>query len=66
MDQFLDHLLGGGRPLVLREGRDAVYQCSERGAWEANLTVVTEGGVEDELLVRSEGWEVVVLVNAND
>ena len=28
--------------------------------------LVTEGGVEDELLVRSEGWEVVVFVNATD
>ena len=29
-------------------------------------TVVTEEGVEDELLVRREGWAVVVLVNATD
>lgn len=29
-------------------------------------TVVTEGGVEDELLVRREGWEVVKEVNATD
>ena len=27
-------------------------------------TVVTEGGVEDELLVGREGWEVVVFANA--
>ena len=30
------------------------------------VTVVTKGGVGDELLVRKEGWEVVVLVNATD
>ena len=29
-------------------------------------TVVTEGGVEDELLVGREGWEVVVFANATD
>ena len=29
-------------------------------------TVVTEGGMEDELLVRKEGWEVDVLVIAID
>ena len=33
------------------------------GGW---VTVVTKGGVGDELLVRKEGWEVVVLVNATD
>ena len=38
---------------------------AQRGVHERQ-TVVTEGGVEDELLVRREGWEVVVLVNAND
>ena len=29
-------------------------------------TFVTEGGVEDELLVGREGWEVVVFANATD
>ena len=38
---------GGGRPLVLKEGWDAVYQYSGRGEKQ---TVVTEGGVEDEQL----------------
>ena len=38
---------------------------AQRGVHERQ-TVVTEGGVEDELLLRREGWEVVVLVNAND
>ena len=33
------------------------------GGWG---TVVTKGWVGDELLVRKEGWEVVVLVNATD
>ena len=40
----------------------AVYQYS--GGVRGRL--VTEGGVEDELLVRRKGWEVVVLVNATD
>ena len=45
---FLDHFIGGGgRPLVLKEGWDAVYQYSGRGEKQ---TVVTEGGVEDEQL----------------
>ena len=38
---------GGGRPLVLKEGWDAVYQYAGRGEKQ---TVVTEGGVEDEQL----------------
>ena len=54
---------GGGKPLVLRNGWDAVYQYSRRGGRQ---TVVTEGGVEDELLERRDGWEVVLLVNATD
>ena len=53
----------GRRTLELRDGWDAVYQYSERGVWQ---TVVTKGGVGDELLVRKEGCEVVVLVNATD
>ena len=47
---FLDHFIGGGgrgRPLVLKEGGDAVYQYSGRGEKQ---TVVTGGGVEDEQL----------------
>ena len=54
---------GGGRPLVLREGWDASHHYSGRGG---RRTVVTKGGVEYELSVRSEGWEVVVLVTATD
>lgn len=52
LDLFWDHFIGGGRPLVLRERWDAVYQYSGRGGGQ---TVVTEGGVEDELLLRKEG-----------
>ena len=52
LDLFWDHFIGGGRPLVLRERWDAVYQYSGRGGRQ---TVVTEGGVEDELLLRKEG-----------
>ena len=39
---FLDHFIGGGggRPLVLKEGWDAVYQYSGRGEKQ---TVVTGG-----------------------
>ena len=37
--------------MVLRDGWDAVYQYSWRDGWQ---TVVTEGRVEDELLVRRE------------
>ena len=54
---------GGGRPLVLREGWDAVYQYSGRNSRQ---TVVTVGGAEDELLVSREGWEVDVLVTVTD
>ena len=48
---------GGGLPLALRGRWDAVYQHSGR---DGRKTVVTEGGVEDELSVRREGWEVYV------
>ena len=48
---------GGGLPLALRDRWDAVYQHSGR---DGRKTVVTEGGVEDELSVRREGWEVYV------
>ena len=54
---------GGGRRLLLREGWDAIYQYSGRGGWH---TVVTEEGVEDELLVPREDWAVDVVVNAID
>ena len=54
---------GGGKPLVLRKGWDAVYQYSRRGGRQ---TVVTEGGVQDELLERRDEWEVILLVNATD
>ena len=75
MDYFLEVFLGGflddfgpfyrwgGRPLVLRERWDAEYQYSGRGGRQA---VVTEGGVEDKLLVRGEGWEVDAFVTATD
>ena len=56
---FQNHFIGGGRPLVLRQGWDAVYQYSERGG---KKTVVIEMGVEDELLAGKEEWEVDVLV----
>ena len=52
---------GGGRRLLLREGWDAIYQYSGRGGWH---TVVTEEGMEDELLVPREGWVVDLIVNA--
>lgn len=38
---------------------------AQRGV-HGRQTVVTEGGVEDELLERRDGWEVVLLVNATD
>ena len=70
MDHFLDHNLDLFfffglflRPLVIRKGWNAFYQYLERGGRQ---TVVTEGGMEDELLVRKEGWEVDVLVTAID
>ena len=52
LDLFWGYFIGGGRPLVLRERWDTVYQYSGRGERQ---TVVTEGGVEDELLLRKEG-----------
>ena len=51
------------RWLVPREGWDAVYQYSRR---DGSQTVVTEGGVKDELSICREGWEVDVLVTATD
>ena len=50
-------------PLVIRKRWNIFYQYLERGGKQ---TVVTEGGMEDELLVRKEGWEVDVLVIAID
>ena len=49
----------GSRPLALREGWDAIYQYSGMGGRQ---TVFTEGGLEDKILIRREGWEVVVLI----
>ena len=60
---FWTILSGVGRPLVLREGWDVVYQYSGRGGRQ---TVVIEEGVEDELSERREGWVVGVLANATD
>ena len=37
---------------------------AQRGV-HGRQTVVTEGGVEDELLVRREGWEVVFFCHAS-
>ena len=77
MDHFLEHfywisfctnflgtiLSGGGCPLVLREGLGCSLLVLREGE---RPTVVTGGGVEDELLVRREGWEAVLLVNATN
>ena len=60
---FFTILSRGGPPLGLREEWDAVHQYLGRGERQ---TIVTQGGVEDELLVRREGWEVVIEVNATD
>ena len=54
---FRTILSGGGGALVLREGWDAIYQYSGKGGRQ---TFVTEGRVENELLVQKEGWEVDV------
>ena len=40
-----------------------MYQYSRR---DGSQTVVTEGGVKDELSICREGWEVDVLVTATD
>ena len=76
LDHFLDHFFyllfwtnfffgrrGGGWPLALRGRWDLVYQHSGR---DGRKTVVTEGGVEDELSVRREGWEVYVWVTTTN
>ena len=58
MDYFSDHLIRrAGRPLVIRKGWDTFYQYPGRGGRQ---TVVTE------ILERTEGWEVDVLVTAID
>ena len=52
MDHFLDHILDLFffglflRPLLIRKGWNAFYQYLERGGRQ---TVVTKGGMEDEL-----------------
>ena len=51
------------RWLVPRKGWDAVYQYWRR---DGSQTVVTEGGVEDEVSICREGWEVDVLVTVTD
>ena len=51
------------RWLVPRKGWDAVYQYWRR---DGSQTVVTEGGVKDEVSICREGWEVHVLVTATD
>ena len=64
LDYFPDHLIRrAGRPLVIRKGWDTFYQYPGRSGRQ---TVVTEGGVEDEILERTEGWEVDVLITAID
>ena len=52
----------GGLPtqLVLREGWDEVFEYWGRGGRQS---VITQGGARDGLLLRREGWEVVVIVN---
>ena len=50
---FWTILSGVGRPLVLREGWDVVYQYSGRGGRQ---TVVIEEGVGGRLLLLRKGW----------
>ena len=45
---------------MLREEWDEVYQHLERGGRQS---VITQAGARDGLLLRREGWEVVVIVN---
>ena len=41
-----------------------MQSISTQGGVEGKLLLLDWGGLEDKLLVRREGWEVVVLVNA--
>ena len=57
-----DHFIGGGQTISTL----GVVRCSLSVLSSGRQTFVTEGGVEDELLVCRKGWEVVVLVTATD
>ena len=61
---FLDHFVGGGNEAQHRHsGRGGMqYICTEGGL---GGSIVTQGGVRKGLLLRGEGWEVVVIVNSS-
>ena len=60
LDQFFWTILKGGHTISTEGGWDEVYQYWGRGGRQS---VITQGGARDGLLLRREGWEVVVIVN---
>ena len=69
LDHLLNHffwtiLSGGGNEAQHRHsGRGGMqYICTEGGL---GGSIVTQGGVRKGLLLRGEGWEVVVIVNSS-
>ena len=68
---FLDHLLNhffwtilsGGEAQHRHSGRGGMQYISTEGG--VGGSIVTQGGVRKGLLLRGEGWEVVVIVNSS-
>ena len=68
---FLDHLLNhffgpfcrGGKAQHRHSGRGGMQYISIEGG--VGGSIVTQGGVRKGLLLRGEGWEVVVIVNSS-
>ena len=56
----MDHFIGGSTQFVLREGWDEVYQYWGKSGRQS---IIARRGVRDGLLLRREGWEVVVIIN---
>ena len=63
LNQFLDHFIGGEHALVLREG--GMQSISTKGGVGGRELLLREL-VRDRLLLHSEGWEVVVIINTTD
>ena len=69
---FLDHLLNHFFWTILSGGEEAQHRHSGRGGMHyissevgVGGSIVTQGGVRKGLLLRGEGWEVVVIVNSS-
>ena len=56
---FFCHFIGGKQTISTQGGVGCNLSVLGDG-WEADC--FTEGGLEDKILIRREGWEVVVLI----